>query len=151
VESEIIQYDTIWLELKLINQIKWERDSFWNQSPYSNAVAKMARAHREQKEWSHAPGQFYLSLWMENRNGKMKSSGSCSSLLDQETRIINNPQKCSINFLPPSVLHGVIIWNINNKPQNHDNALHLEARILTNFFELLYSIVITSEIIINLN
>ena len=46
MECERIHYNSTWLVLKLINQIKWE--SFQNWSPYSNAVGKMAMEQREQ-------------------------------------------------------------------------------------------------------
>lgn len=32
------------------------------------------------------PSQFYFSLQMENKNGKMKSSGSCSSYFSSESK-----------------------------------------------------------------
>jgi len=69
------------------------------------------------------PSPFYLSLQIENRNKKMKPSGTCSSLFfslprpgDQKLmKNINNPHNCSLNSLNPSALHDVMIWNIDEK------------------------------------
>lgn len=61
---------------------------------------------------------------MENGNEIMKSSGSCRSLFfflqTRYPRTINNPQNYSINSSTPSVLHNDVMWNMDNKPQNHD-------------------------------
>ena len=67
---------------------------------------------------SQAVLSFPLNGKMENRNKIMKSSGSCSSFFSSGTQVprtINNPWSCSINFLNPSALHDVILWNADNK------------------------------------
>ena len=67
---------------------------------------------------SQAVLSFPLNGKMENRNKIMKSSGSCSSFFSSGTQVprtINDPWSCSINFLNPSALHDVILWNADNK------------------------------------
>ena len=61
------------------------------------------------------PRQFYIFHQLENRNGKMKSSGRCSSSLLRNAP--NNAQNWSINSLTPSALHDVLMWNTDNR--NH--------------------------------
>ena len=46
-EYKITQYNTIWLELKLINQM---RETIQNWRPYSNAEGKTAREHTLQRQ-----------------------------------------------------------------------------------------------------
>jgi len=85
VECEITQYNTVQLELKLINQIN-ERVSKtkdltvmlkerWLGS--TNTVETSSK----REDSLMAPSQFYLSLQMENRSRIVKSSGSCASSL----------------------------------------------------------------------
>jgi len=64
------------------------------------------------------PSSFYLSLQTENGNGKMKSSGSCSSFFSSETKRSERSTICRTTALTlaPSALHDVMMWNTDGKP-----------------------------------
>lgn len=74
----------VWLEFKLINQVKWVRVS-----ETRVLTLMLSGAHREQRAQRNSlmtPYQFYLSLLTENGNVKKKSSGSCNSFFSAEIR-----------------------------------------------------------------
>ena len=63
------------------NKSNTVRESFQNQSPYSNAVSEMDRGKRAKKHSCDCQ-----SVQTENGNAKMKSSRICSSFFSSETK-----------------------------------------------------------------
>jgi len=117
VECEITQYNTIQLELKLINQIKWE--SVQNQRPYSNAEGEMATVHTLQRWAVMTCKRFYLSLWMEKGNGTVKVSWEMQ-FFSSENQVPGNtdsPWNWIMKPLTPGALRDVMMWKTNYK--NH--------------------------------
>lgn len=69
------------------NKLNKMRESVWSTS--LKPILMMASEHREQREQRDSLmtlSQFCFSLWMENRNRKMKFSGSCSSFFFFEAK-----------------------------------------------------------------
>lgn len=99
VECEIIQYNKmIEIEANKSNKM-WKGENFWNWSSYANAVGKEAREQKKGRLLT--PSLFYLFHWTENRNGKIKSSGSCVSFLSSETK---RPEILTIQETAPLTL-----------------------------------------------
>jgi len=71
-----VEYNMIGIEAYKTNKMKMI-ESFQNQSPFSNA--------EEAREQSLVDSQS-ISLQKESRDGKMKSSGSCSSFFSSDTK-----------------------------------------------------------------
>ena len=103
-----------------------------NRRRYSNAEDEMARSihatemSRKGKRGCLVTCKQYLSLWTENGNRTMKSSGSCSSFYSSETK---RPEISTIlgtyiiNLLTASTLQDIMIWNTNQKSENHNKLL----------------------------
>jgi len=123
-EYKVIEYNTMWLEWRLINQIKWECAQ--NKRPYAELKVKcLGSAHiHTVREWgreslvtcgSHLPLWMWSALWY------------VVLPLFWEPGIwkVVSPQNWSIDSLIPHALHDVMMWNTDNK--NHKPWHHLSG------------------------
>ena len=134
VECEIIQHNTICLEIEAYKSNKIQkRESFWNWSPYSNAVAEAAR---EQREVSWFPVHFiFLSEWkMEMEKWSLLGVVVHSSLLkqrDQKCWQSTELQHSIFNFQCAAWCYDVEYWWKNHKTMT-GGYVHLGLSFLTN-------------------